>query len=211
MPKKGPVTARWEKPSGKFLKVPKALLESDLSWTAQMIYIRMALLCDKEQPIFSKQEKFAALADISPSTFRANYQSLEVAGFLGLDESGDCWVLKSVPDEMEEVDVETYVEEEEEEEEEEMDMVNSVKDMARRPRSNLTAAARWALARDAWNRWKPSNWPLLKGKETQGMIAVCIYLKKLNLEHDDYDILFRNVLLAVAQDDWWINLSLIHI
>ena len=211
MPKQGPVTAKWEKPSKGFIKIPKALLESDLSWTAQMIYIRIALLCDNKQPIFKKLEKLAALADVSPSTFRSNYQSLEVAGFLGIDDSGTAYVLRSVPEEMEEIEIgfsdegELYAEEPEEEE-----VTNpNYEEIVSRPRRKKTnkTPARWDLMKTAWNKWKPTTWKpeTSNSPNSKAMIGINIILQHLNLKDDDYDILFRNVLLGASQNSFWMN------
>lgn len=212
MPKQGPVTAKWEKPSKGFIKIPKALLESDLSWTAQMIYIRIALLCDNKQPIFKKLEKLAALADVSPSTFRSNYQSLEVAGFLGIDDSGTAYVLRSVPEEMEEIEIgfsdegEEYTQELDEDNKEEEEVANpNYQEITSRPKEDpeMTAPEREQLVLDAWAKWKQKDWADCKSVDGRVMKAVCITLKHLELKRDDYDILFRNVLLAVSQDDFW--------
>lgn len=211
MPSQGPVTASWESPSSGFLKIPKALLNSNLSPMAQMTYIRLACLCDNKQPVFKKLDNLATQLDMSPPTFRTHRESLEIAGFLGVDESGTSFVLRSVPEEMEEIEIgfssegEIYAEEPEEEE-----VANpNYEEIVSRPRRKKTnkTSVRWNLMKTAWNKWKPTTWKpdTTIAHNWKAMSGVCNILKHLNLNDDDYDVLFRNVLLGASQNSFWMN------
>ena len=197
---------------GQFVKVPMSLIMSEeLDDKALLIWIRLhaySIRPSRDKTPFRTWNQLALAAGVPESTFKRYRDDLFDLGLLSLAEDGLRLMIHSRIEKVQEEDLaeglDVVLVEDEDEGISERDLIGDILAMPRRPKS-MSVADRWALARRQWNKWKPTHWPELKGRDSQGMIAVCLHLKRFGLEHDSYDVLFRNVLLAVAQDDWWIN------
>jgi len=197
---------------GQFVKVPMSLIMSEeLDDKALLIWIRLhaySIRPSRDKTPFRTWNQLALAAGVPESTFKRYRDDLFDLGLLSLAEDGLRLMIHSRIEKIQEDDLieglDVVLVEDEDEEISERDIIDEILAMPRRPKS-MSVADRWALARREWNKWKPAHWPDLKNRDSQGMIAVCLHLKRFGLEHDSYDVLFRNVLLAVAQDDWWMN------
>ena len=197
---------------GQFVKVPMSLIMSEeLDDKALLIWIRLhaySIRPTRDRSPFRTWNQLAFAAGVPESTFRRYRDDLFELGLLSLAEDGLRLMIHSrierIPEEDLVEGLEVVLVDDEDEGAGDRDIISELLTQPARPK-RMSSADRWALQRTQWNRWKPKNWPELKGKDSAGMVAVCLHLKRFGLEHDDYETLFRNVLLAIAQDDWWVN------